>query len=182
MNEKRQLLIDTALTLFYQNGINSVGINEVLKVSGVAKKTLYSHFDSKEALILSALEHRHEIFTAWLASKLDGASNNKELVEKLFYALKSWFKGSEPTLGSFRGCFFINSSAEFSDQNSEVALYCQKHKQEVKNLIEQKMSNEDSLLLDAICIMKEGAITTAYMGGNHDVTEQCIKILNSKIG
>lgn len=180
MNEKRQLLIDTALTLFYQNGINSVGINEVLKVSGVAKKTLYSHFDSKEALILSALEHRHEIFTAWLAGKLDGASNNQNLVEKLFHALKSWFIGSEPTLGSFRGCFFINSSAEFSDPNSAVSLYCQKHKQEVKTLIKHKMTGEDDLLLDAICIMKEGAITTAYMTGNHDVTEQCIKILHSK--
>ncbi|MGO2404734.1 TetR/AcrR family transcriptional regulator [Vibrio litoralis] len=181
MNEKRQLLIETALALFYQNGINSVGINEVLKVSGVAKKTLYSHFDSKEALILAALEHRHEIFTAWLASKLDGISNNYDLVEKLFHALNSWFIGSEPTLGSFRGCFFINSSAEFSDQNSDISLYCHKHKQEVKNLIGQKMNKEDSLFLDALCIMKEGAITTAYMSGDYDVTDQCIKILNAKM-
>ncbi|MDF4603837.1 TetR/AcrR family transcriptional regulator, partial [Vibrio parahaemolyticus] len=55
MNKKKQLLIDTALSLFYKQGINSIGINEVLKVSGVAKRTLYSHFESKEALILAAL-------------------------------------------------------------------------------------------------------------------------------
>lgn len=40
MTDKRQLLIDTALSLFTERGINLVGINEVLKVSGVAKKTL----------------------------------------------------------------------------------------------------------------------------------------------
>ncbi|HFG1889890.1 TPA: TetR/AcrR family transcriptional regulator, partial [Vibrio cholerae] len=49
MNPKRQLLIDTALNLFYKNGINSIGINEVISVSGIAKRTLYSHFESKEA-------------------------------------------------------------------------------------------------------------------------------------
>ena len=48
MNDKKKLLIDTALHLFYENGINSVGINEILKVSGVAKKTMYNHFKSKD--------------------------------------------------------------------------------------------------------------------------------------
>lgn len=181
MNEKRQLLIETALTLFYQNGINSVGINEVLKVSGVAKKTLYSHFESKESLILSVLEHRHHIFIGWLENQLEGVTNNQKLVETLFSALKSWFVGAEPALGHFRGCFFINSSAEFSDPDSAVTLYCQKHKQEVKNLIKHKMTGEDDLLLNAICIMKEGAITTAYITGDHDVSDQCIKILKSNM-
>lgn len=69
MNKKKQLLIDTALSLFYKQGINSIGINEVLKVSGVAKRTLYSHFESKEALILAALDQRHQIFIAWLEEK-----------------------------------------------------------------------------------------------------------------
>ena len=52
MSNKRELLTKTALDLFYKNGINSVGINEILKVSGVAKKTLYNYFGSKEELVL----------------------------------------------------------------------------------------------------------------------------------
>ena len=74
MNQKRQLLIDTALDLFYQYGVNSIGINEILKVSGVAKKTLYSHFESKEALILATLEQRHVIFIEWLEEQLQRAN------------------------------------------------------------------------------------------------------------
>lgn len=35
MSKKRQLLIETALDLFYRHGINSIGINEILKVSGL---------------------------------------------------------------------------------------------------------------------------------------------------
>ena len=44
MSKKRELLLNTALDLFYRQGINSIGINEVIKVSGVAKKTLYNRY------------------------------------------------------------------------------------------------------------------------------------------
>lgn len=47
MNEKRRLLIDTAFQLFYEHGIASVGINEILKVSGIAKKNLVSPFSKQ---------------------------------------------------------------------------------------------------------------------------------------
>ena len=62
MTNKKQQLTDTALKLFYEKGINSVGINEVLKVSGIAKKTLYNHFSSKEELVLATLEQRDHTF------------------------------------------------------------------------------------------------------------------------
>jgi AcrR family transcriptional regulator len=66
MSKKRQQLIDTALPLFYEKGINSVGINEILSVSGIAKKTLYNHFTSKEELVLAALEQRNDNLMAYL--------------------------------------------------------------------------------------------------------------------
>ncbi|WP_086981141.1 TetR/AcrR family transcriptional regulator [Vibrio aphrogenes] len=181
MNEKRQLLVKTALHLFYDNGINSVGINEVLKVSGVAKKTLYHHFQSKEQLILAVLEERHNIFIEWLTLKLKASTSPQDLIERLFTALKSWFDSDEPMLGHFRGCFFINSAAEFGQPNNEVALYCCKHKHDVRNIIEQFLPGAPPTLVDTICLMKEGAITTAYVTGQHDVTKQCIKMLTQVI-
>ena len=35
---KREILLNTSLALFYKNGIHAVGINEILAQSGVAKK------------------------------------------------------------------------------------------------------------------------------------------------
>ncbi|EOX4457695.1 TetR/AcrR family transcriptional regulator [Vibrio antiquarius] len=178
MNKKKQLLIDTALSLFYKQGINSIGINEVLKVSGVAKRTLYSHFESKEALILAALEQRHQIFMAWLEEKLSPTQSSTDVIDQLFTSLNGWFHGSEEKLGEFRGCFFINTSAEFSDDSSELATYCRHHKQQVRELIQRYLKSDNTSLLDAICIMKEGAITTAYMTKEYDdVTKKCVEIL-----
>ncbi|MEH0092021.1 TetR/AcrR family transcriptional regulator [Vibrio metschnikovii] len=180
MNPKRQLLIDTALDLFYKNGINSIGINEVISVSGVAKRTLYSHFESKEALIIASLQKRHEIFTSWLEHKLSGSNSNQDVIHRLFLSLASWFEHKENMLGDFRGCFFINTSAEFSDMNSEIFQFCHFHKEQVREIISRHLISTDNTVLDAICIMKEGAIVTAHLGGNGNlVTSKCIQILES---
>ena len=177
MNKKRKLLIDTSLSLIYSNGINSIGINEILKISGVAKQTLYSHFESKESLILATLEQRHMNFIEWLEIKLQGADSNEKVIIRLFTALESWFTNSEPMLGDFRGCFFINSSAEFSNKSSDISLFCKRHKHKVREIIRLHMTKENPFLLDAICIMKEGAITSAYVTGDYSSAMKCVQIL-----
>jgi len=178
MSKKRDLLLNTALELFHRHGINSIGINEVIKVSGVAKKTLYSHFNSKEDLVLKTLEKRHLTFVQWLEAKLENTANNNELIDTLFRSLESWFDGDEPELGDFNGCFFINTSAEFHDAKSEISTYCRFHKAQVRQLIQSKLSGNSEDLLNAICLLKEGAITTAYMtGASSEVIENSVKIL-----
>lgn len=179
MSKKRQLLIDTALDLFYHNGINSIGINEILKSSGVAKRTLYNDFSSKDALVLAALQQRHERFMHWLESKISGMKDDSELIQNLFHGLGSWFDNQEPELGDFRGCFFINTSAEFSDPDSDIAHFCYEHKQQVRHMIQRYLSSDNPLLLETICVLKEGAITTAYMSGDsHTVIKHCREILD----
>ncbi|WP_391091512.1 TetR family transcriptional regulator [Vibrio sp. NH-UV-68] len=178
MSKKRQLLIDTALDLFYHHGVKTIGINEIIKTSGVAKRTLYSHFASKEALIVAALTQRHQRFMAWLDSRLAETKSDHDVIEKLFTGLGGWFAGQEAELGNFRGCFFINTSAEFSDHDSDIAQYCAYHKDEVRKLIAAKLCGQKPYLLDAVCLMKEGAITTAYMTGQTtSITDNAIKIL-----
>jgi AcrR family transcriptional regulator len=178
MNQKRQLLIDTALNLFYRYGVNSIGINEILKVSGVAKKTLYSHFESKEALILATLEKRHVIFMGWLEQQLQQADVEENIIPQLFAALEKWIDGTDAKLGCFRGCFFINTSAQFSDPNSAISVSCRNHKARIHQMVTQYMPHSDPLLIDAICIMKEGVITAGYVANDHSAAKKSIEILN----
>lgn len=178
MKKKRQALVDTALTLFYQKGINNTGINDILKVSGIAKNTLYSHFNSKEELIIAALEQRHSMFVNWLKEKLEGSKTNEDIVIRLFTGLEEWFSGRDPELGDFRGCFFVNSSAEFSKKDDPIPLFCLYHKEKVRDLIEEYLPTKDPLLLDAICLMKEGATTAAYVSNDFSASKKCIYILN----
>ncbi|MFC0119716.1 TetR/AcrR family transcriptional regulator [Pseudoalteromonas xiamenensis] len=163
MSSKRQLLIDTALGLFYHKGIHAVGVNEILAMSGIAKKTLYSHFESKNALLMAALEVRHERFMTWLSQTLDNTQTSQQLIEQLFKGLATWFNSEDDTLGPFRGCFFINTSAEFSEVDELITAYCRAHKEAVRDEIARHLPEKNEPLLEAIFVMMEGAIVTAQM-------------------
>ncbi len=181
MIDKRQILIDTALDLFYAHGINTIGINEVLKVSGVAKKTLYNHFRSKEDLVLAALEKRDQIFCAWLKDQLQGGDSDQERVQQLFMALTLWFTNKVPALRPFRGCFFINSAAEFGDEASEISHFCKVHKARVRQLIAESLTLEDDQVLDGLCLLKEGAIVSAYVNHDYEAAEKCQRMAQALV-
>jgi AcrR family transcriptional regulator len=180
MNEKKLILIQTALQLFYTHGINSVGINEVLKQSGIAKKTLYNHFPSKDELVLATLIYRNGIFNQWFKTTLDSEESGEKSILAMFNGLDEWFNNAVPELSQFRGCFFINTAAEYSVADSPIRQYCRAHKQEIRSFIKNKISlfiddsEEANTLTDIIFMLKEGAIVSALVEGNNNAGKACI--------
>ncbi|WP_084598172.1 TetR/AcrR family transcriptional regulator [Flagellimonas lutaonensis] len=61
-------ILKTAGSLFYRNGYHNTGINEIIKHADIAKATLYNHFESKDAICIAYLEHRHRSFISALKS------------------------------------------------------------------------------------------------------------------
>lgn len=169
MTEKQLTIVRTALRLFYRQGIHAVGINEIIQQSGVAKKTLYSYFSGKEALIIAALNYRDEIFMGWLTGKMSSVAPGQDALLAMFDGLDDWFNDRADALGSFRGCFFINASGEYTDPLTAVHKACKEHKKHVYQLVMQHTrlirSDESTaiLLADTLCLLKEGAITTAMV-------------------
>lgn len=175
MSEKYEQLVTSALELFYQNSVNSIGINEVLKTAGVAKRTLYNHFSSKEELVVAALEKRHKVYINWLEQSLVNANTDEEVILSLFNALSSWFDGSASGLGEFKGCFFINTAAEFGNKGGDIFKLCVSHKEAVKARIQKQLSEKNKSLTETIFLIQEGAIVTAVMTENHNNLIQLCK-------
>ncbi|MEH6444456.1 MAG: TetR/AcrR family transcriptional regulator [Oceanospirillaceae bacterium] len=174
MSDKKHTIIVAALQLFIQKGIHCVGINEVIKEAKVAKKTLYHYFPSKEALTIATLEYRDAIFMSWMRNSMQQAKSAEESLEALFWGLNDWFNNKAVALGNFHGCFFINAAAEYKEQSSAINQCCHQHKINVKNLVAlyvEKFETDPQKALfitDSICILKEGAITSALV--QHDLT------------
>ncbi|WP_414647246.1 TetR/AcrR family transcriptional regulator, partial [Chitinophaga sp.] len=51
--DPKQRLLDTATALFYNQGYHATGINQVIEEAGVARASLYLHYESKESLLLA---------------------------------------------------------------------------------------------------------------------------------
>lgn len=164
--DKKTHLAETALELFYLSGVANIGVNEVSSKSQISKRTLYKYFDTKESLILETLRLRHERFCYWLNRQLMDSESNEQLIERLFEGLDRWFCNMDPQLGNFRGCYFINTSAEYGDHTHPISVMCKKHKDEVRRIIEKHLPEQNETLLSLLCLLKEGAITSAFV--NHD--------------
>ncbi|BED89566.1 MULTISPECIES: TetR/AcrR family transcriptional regulator [unclassified Pseudoalteromonas] len=144
---KREKIINTALTLFYNKGIHAVGINEILTVSGIAKKTLYNHFESKDELIVACLKQRDATFNQWLEQICD-KPNAIGVASALFDGLNQWFNNEVSELGNFNGCFFINAAAEYPNDSHPIAIQCKTHKQEALNIVFNALLTTEELKND----------------------------------
>lgn len=178
MTEKRQALVETAFKLFYRKGVHAVGINEILAETGIAKKTLYHHFASKNELISAVVAYRDQCFCNWLTGELIKAAPGMAKIEALFDALGDWFNDRAEVLLPFRGCFFINVSGEFSDPADPVHRQCQQHKENIAALIKAQVSTLDIAadqiqpLTDSLCLLKEGAIVLAHVQGDKSAAKK----------
>ncbi|MGY5452544.1 TetR/AcrR family transcriptional regulator [Agarivorans sp. MS3-6] len=172
-SSKRDHLIDTAQQLFYQHGFRATGIDTILATSGVAKKTLYNHFASKEALIVACLNRRDQQLLALLANNIERLAPAQDCPPALtrimafFDALADWINSD-----AFFGCMFINASAEYPRHDDPVHLACTEHKNLVIKLIEQqlvKLKLSDShATAKQLAILADGAIVGAHTTNDYD--------------
>ncbi|PCF95772.1 TetR/AcrR family transcriptional regulator [Vreelandella nigrificans] len=170
--ERREQLVSVAFGLFYRYGVHAIGINRVIAESGVAKKTLYNHFPSKEALVAATVEYRDRQFSSWIEGRTQLAPDGQSAILALFDALDDWFNEREKLIHPFHGCYFINVSAEFSDLNHPVHQQCASHKRSMLGLISgyisQIFSDEKTVvtLSEAVATLKEGATVQAHVMGD----------------
>ncbi|MEA3952618.1 TetR/AcrR family transcriptional regulator, partial [Enterobacter hormaechei] len=82
--DKKEKIISTAFNLFYQYGVHAVGINRVISESGVAKKTLYTYFPSKEELIAATVEYCDLRYFSRLQSRIKKIEDGRLTILELF--------------------------------------------------------------------------------------------------
>jgi AcrR family transcriptional regulator len=103
----RERLLEAADELFYAEGIQSVGIDRVIALAGVAKASLYNTFCSNGALVRAYLERRHEGTMSRLRRAAAAEHDPRSRILAVFDAQAEYF--TEP---GFRGCAFTAASAE----------------------------------------------------------------------
>jgi AcrR family transcriptional regulator len=120
-------VLSTAARLFYANGVRAVGIEWIVAESGVAKTSLYRHFQTKDELVAAFLEREdREFWQQWEEVVAAAPANPKaELM-----CLLDWI-GRRVSRDGYRGCPQINVAAEFADPQHATRRVRRQHKAEM---------------------------------------------------
>jgi len=161
----RPLLVDTALELFDRHGFHAVGIDKILAAAGLAKMTLYHHFESKEALIVAALEKRDANFRARIATAVEGAAAGRAELDAMFGAIEAWTREA-----GFRGSFFDKAAAEYGEKDHPVKRAVLAHKAwlfgEVRRAAAATGAADPVKLAAELFLLLEGAVNAAAVTGD----------------
>lgn len=150
--DTRTRIVETASRLFYTQGYNSTGINQVIKEADVAKASLYQHFKSKEELLEEYLKRTAETTNQVLQAVVEQQESPRDKVLAVFDLLLKTTADKH-----YNGCNFLNISAEFPQDNSAVRGLVRKQKDHIRFLFttilqpagQQHLADELYLLFDA---------------------------------
>ena len=182
----RDRLVETAIELFYQEGIRAIGIDTVIARSGVSKSSLYRTFASKDELIEAFAEEQNRRFwQRWdeITNRYAGAPRKQ--IEALFDGIADLIANPQ-----FRGCPFINLATEFPDpQHPGTAIACTNKREVCKRLrvLARSLGARDPRQLgDQLALLIDGAyghaVTLGAAGLRRELIEMAKLLIDAQVG
>lgn len=163
----RQRLIDAGIRRFYRDGFRNVGIDQVLADVGISKTAFYKHFESKEDLMLAALEGQNrwlqETFRQMVQER--GGPSARGQLRALFDVVEQIIESDE-----FHGCIFVNVSMEFPLLHEPAHQAAARSKVAIESLVHdlavKASATDPRMLAQELCLIIEGAYVTRQVTGN----------------
>src|SRR5262245_23351026 len=178
MPSTRQRLTEAAVRRFYRDGFRNVGLDQVLADVGISKTAFYKHFDSKEDLVLAALEMKNrwlqDVFRAMVREH--GASPVGRL-EALLDVVDGIINTDE-----FQGCIFVNVAMEFPLPHDPAHIAAAQHKMAMEEIVCELAAEagaaDPRALAQELCLIMEGAYVTRHVTGNRDTVNIARRVAN----
>ncbi|RII77386.1 TetR/AcrR family transcriptional regulator [Pseudomonas monteilii] len=180
-SEIRERLLETTDDLIYRQGIQATGMDLVVKTSGVARKSIYKYFGTKDELVTEVLRRRDERWMNWFRTSVERAETPEARLLEIFTVLKDWFISE-----GFRGCAFINTAGEIGDSQDPVRLVAKEHKEKllkfVRTICQEYGAADPDALARRFLILIEGAITVAHVLGESSSADDALHVARTLLG
>jgi AcrR family transcriptional regulator len=153
-------VLEIASELFYEEGINTVGVDRIAAEADASKATLYAHFGNKDGLVAAYLDRRAALSRQQLKEHLDSQADAHEKLLKVFESLVDWYSQDD-----FRGCHFIHAGSELTDPEHPAVAVTKRHRKWVKTLFEELSdamgAPEPHMLAAQLLMLYDGATIAA---------------------
>lgn len=166
----RARLLKAAAELFYAHGIAATGIDAITEKAGVARKSLYNNFASKDELVLAYLRDRHQEWLDLHELRARGAQTTEEAVLAVFDAYTD--HANAAYVHGFRGCGLLNAAAELP-AGAPGRQAVREHKKQVEALLADALAlslppARAAALAEQLSFVLEGAVARAGLEGTDD--------------
>ena len=147
MTDTATLIASRLETCFVERGFQEPGVDALRDAAAVSLRTLYKYFPSREAMVVGALEHRHDRYLRFVE---EGApADGPESIAHLFRRVEIWMKGESGT-----GCLFLNALAAHPF-NADIREAVARQKDSTRSLLGRCSGRPE--LADALFLLHEGA-------------------------
>jgi AcrR family transcriptional regulator len=179
----RYRLIEAAGRRFYRDGFRNVGIDQVLADVGISKTAFYKHFESKDDLMLAALEVRNvwlqETFRDMIRSH--GGPDPAAQLRGLFDVVEQVINSDE-----FQGCIFVNVAMEFPLAHEPAHLAAAQHKRAIEAIVRELAAeanvDDPAAMAQELCLIIEGAYVTRQVTNDPQTIAIARRVAESVIG
>jgi AcrR family transcriptional regulator len=176
----RDRLLDTACRLFYAEGIHAVPVDRLVTEAGVTRATFYRHFPAKEQLVEAYLRATDADLRVAVAAALD-SGDPRESAAALLELI-----GQVTCSAGFRGCHFINASAEYPDPADPIRVAVAEHRawfqDTVTRLAERAGHPDPDHAGRVLVLLHDGALSAAELDDSRQVRETVIRAGRELLG
>lgn len=161
-------ILDVAGALFFRRGFAAVGVDLIVRESGVAKMTLYRHFPSKDDLIVAWLDRVDTQF--WHAFERWAGLADRPPRDRLLGV----FTGLEKLVSSPQclGCPFLLAAAEFPEPATRAHDVARRHKGRLRERLRAMAAaagaSAPDISGDQLMLLMDGAFMAARLFGAAD--------------
>ncbi|MBO1073353.1 TetR/AcrR family transcriptional regulator [Roseomonas sp. 1311] len=162
-----QRLCEVAKDLFYRQGIRATGVEELCRVAGTTKISLYRAFPSKDELVAAILREDCEEKTGLLEEVMSDAVPAQARPAAVLARAAASLRQS-----GFRGCPVGMAIVEFPDPEHPARKVADAYKQKTRERLCQICTEAGAAdprgLGDSILLLIEGAFSAAPYLGNDE--------------
>lgn len=115
--QTKNKIIECAADLFFKNGYNATGINDILKITELPKGSFYFHFASKKELAIQVDLYFEKQLATWILSTAKGR-NWEEFIIAL---VEDMINGAKE--GTYFGCPLTTLGQELAFVEPDIAKY-----------------------------------------------------------